>query len=226
MPEITPSFIMFFVWAFATLLAVWSMLVAIRFALRTARNAENILPDEEYPRVAVIVPISVFLIFLLLFNTFNSVRSATLILANVPFAIIGGILALHMTAIPLSVSAAIGFIALFGISVMDGIIVLDDFNRRVASGVERTRAIIQTCETQMRPVVMTCIIACVGLLPAAVSTGIGSQVQKPLAMVVVGGMLFAPVLILVILPVLILTFSARKSLVNEQHSAEEFAGAD
>ena len=85
--------------------------------------------------------------------------------------------------------------------------------RRVASGIERTRAIIETCETQMRPVVMTCIIAAVGLLPAAVSTGIGSQVQKPLAMVVVGGMLFAPVLILIILPVLILAISDRKSMV-------------
>ena len=94
---------------------------------------------------------------------------------------------------------------------MDGIIVLDDFNRRVVGGVERSQAIFETCRTQMRPVVMTCIIACVGLLPAAVSTGIGSQVQKPLAMVVVGGMLFAPVLILVILPALILTFSDRKS---------------
>ena len=182
--------------------------------------------ERAMARLSIVVPISIALIGVLLFMNFGSIRDTLLALSVIPMATVGGIVALYIFAIPFSISAAIGFIALFGISVMDGIIVLDDFNRRVASGVERTRAIIQTCETQMRPVVMTCIIACVGLLPAAVSTGIGSQVQKPLAMVVVGGMLFAPVLILVILPVLILTFSARKSLVNEQHSAEEFAGAD
>jgi cobalt-zinc-cadmium resistance protein CzcA len=103
---------------------------------------------------------------------------------------------------------------------MDGIIVLDDFNRRVEAGIERAHAIVETCETQMRPVFMTCIIAAIGLLPAAVSSGIGSQVQKPLAVVVVGGMLFAPILILVILPALILTFSSRTSLRAETRQTQ------
>jgi cobalt-zinc-cadmium resistance protein CzcA len=111
--------------------------------------------------------------------------------------------------IPFSVSAAIGFIALFGISVMDGIIILSQFNQLIETGVERTTAILRTGELQMRPVLMTCVIAGVGLLPAALSTGIGSQVQKPLAVVVVGGMMLAPIVILITLPVLILLFSRR-----------------
>ena len=95
---------------------------------------------------------------------------------------------------------------------MDGIIVINQFNQLIETGRERMQAILETCETQMRPVVMTCVIAAVGLLPAAFSTGIGSQVQKPLAVVVVGGMMFAPVLILVILPVLVFMFSRRSAI--------------
>ena len=100
--------------------------------------------------------------------------------------------------------------ALFGIAVMDGIIILSQFNNLIDNGMERTRAIIRTGELQMRPVMMTCIIAGVGLLPAALSSGIGSQVQKPLAIVVVGGMMLAPIVILVTLPVLIAMFSRRR----------------
>ncbi len=98
---------------------------------------------------------------------------------------------------------------------MDGIIVLSYYNRMIDDGADRATAILRTCETQMRPVVMTCVAACVGLLPAAISTGIGSQVQKPLALVVVGGMLLAPGLILTLLPVLIDLFSRRASLSEE-----------
>jgi heavy metal efflux system protein len=127
----------------------------------------------------------------------------------IPMAVVGGIFALFLLNIPFSVSAAIGFIALFGISVMDGIIILSQFNQLIEAGIERTEAILRTGELQMRPVLMTCVIAGVGLLPAALSSGIGSQVQKPLAVVVVGGMMLAPVVILVTLPVLILLFSRR-----------------
>ena len=132
-----------------------------------------------------------------------------------PMALIGGILALFLTGTPFSVSAAIGFVALFGISAMDGIIVIAFFNRALQAGTERGAALLRTCEVQMRPVMMTCIVACVGLLPAALSTGIGSQVQKPLATVVVGGSLLAPVLILLALPVLIDLFSRRRQFVEE-----------
>src|SRR5207253_8951854 len=106
-------------------------------------------------------------------------------------------------------SAAIGFIALFGISVMDGILILSQYNLLVQSGMERTAAVLRTGALQLRPVLMTCVIAGVGLLPAALSSGIGSQVQKPLAIVVVGGMTLAPIVILITLPVLISLFSRR-----------------
>jgi cobalt-zinc-cadmium resistance protein CzcA len=111
--------------------------------------------------------------------------------------------------IPFSVSAAIGFIALFGISVMDGIIILSQYNQLLESGLPRMEAIRETGELQMRPVLMTCVIAAIGLFPAALSSGIGSQVQKPLAIVVVGGMMLAPLVILIVLPVLISLFSPR-----------------
>jgi heavy metal efflux system protein len=115
-----------------------------------------------------------------------------------------------VTGIPFSVSAAVGFIALFGISVMDGIIILSQYNQLIDEGMERGRAILRTGELQLRPVLMTCVVAGVGLLPAALSSGIGSQVQKPLAVVVVAGMMVAPVVILLTLPALIATFSRRR----------------
>ena len=132
-----------------------------------------------------------------------------------PMALIGGIFALSITGTPFSASAAIGFIALFGISVMGGIIIIAYFNQMIDSGLERSAAILRTCQTQLRPVVMICVVACVGLLPAAVSAGIGSQVQKPLALVVVGGILVAPVLMLIILPVLIEMFSRKRQRADE-----------
>ena len=165
--------------------------------------------QDAIKRLALVVPISLGLICLLLFLNFESLRDAMLAASVMPMALIGGIFALALTGTPFSVSAAIGFIALFGIAAMDGIIVLSSFNHLLAAGQNRAAAIRQACATQMRPVIMTCIAACVGLLPAAVSTGIGSQVQKPLALVVVGGILLAPALILLVLPVLIELFSRR-----------------
>jgi cobalt-zinc-cadmium resistance protein CzcA len=167
--------------------------------------------QEAIKRLALVVPISLTLICILLFLNFESVADAMLAASVMPMALIGGVLALAITGTPFSVSAAIGFIALFGIAAMDGIIVLSAYNLLIAEGRSRATAIRQACTTQMRPVVMTCIAACVGLLPAALSTGIGSQVQKPLALVVVGGILLAPILILIVLPVLIEKFSQRQS---------------
>src|SRR6202007_2250524 len=159
--------------------------------------------QEAIGRLAVAVPLSLGLICILLFLNFGSVIERLRAASGMPMALIGGILALFLTGTPFSVSAAIGFVALFGISAMDGIIVISFFNRALEAGTERGAALLRTCEVQMRPVMMTCIVACVGLLPAALSTGIGSQVQKPLAIVVVGGSLLAPLLILLVLPVLI-----------------------
>jgi heavy metal efflux system protein len=170
---------------------------------------------DALQRLTVMVPLSLFLIGILLYINFNSLRDALLAASVIPMALIGGVLALLFTGTPFSVSAAIGFVALFGIAAMDGIIVLSFYNRMLDEGLDRAGAIMRTCLTQMRPVLMTCVAACVGLLPAAVSTGVGSQVQKPLALVVVGGILLAPVLILIVFPVLIDIFS-RHSEAREQ----------
>jgi cobalt-zinc-cadmium resistance protein CzcA len=165
--------------------------------------------QDAIARLKVVVPLCLGLIALLLWINFGSVPDTLLAMSVIPMAVVGGIFALFLMQIPFSVSAAIGFIALFGISVMDGIIILSQFNQLIEEGMERTAAILRTGELQMRPVLMTCVIAGVGLLPAALSTGIGSQVQKPLAVVVVGGMMLAPLVILVTLPVLIMLFSRR-----------------
>jgi heavy metal efflux system protein len=166
---------------------------------------------DAIARLEVVVPITLGLIALLLWINFGSLGDTLLAMSVIPMAVVGGVLGLSVTGVPFSVSAAIGFIALFGISVMNGIIVLSQYNFLVRSGIERVQAILQTGALQIRPVLMTCVIASVGLLPAALSTGIGSQVQKPLAIVVVSGMMVAPILILLVLPSLMATFPRRSS---------------
>jgi heavy metal efflux system protein len=171
--------------------------------------------QEALARLAIVVPLSLLLICVLLYINFGSLTDTLLAASVMPMALIGGVFALYLTGTPFSVSAAIGFVALFGIAAMDGIIVISYYNHKLQDGLAPAAALLRTCEVQMRPVVMTCVAACVGLLPAAVSTGIGSQVQKPLALVVVGGILLAPVLILIVLPLLIQLFSRRASLLQE-----------
>ena len=168
--------------------------------------------QEAIARLEIVVPLSLGVIGLLLWINFTSIRDTLLALSVIPMAVIGGVFALFATGIPFSVSAAIGFIALFGISVMNGILILSQYNQLIELGLQRIDAIIRAGEAQMRPVLMTCVIAGIGLLPAAMSTGIGSQVQKPLAVVVVGGMMVAPLVILVALPALIALFSQRKTV--------------
>jgi cobalt-zinc-cadmium resistance protein CzcA len=175
-------------------------------------------------RLAVVVPIAIALILLLLYVSFGSLRDTLVAGSAIPMALTGGILALFILGMPFSISAAIGFVALFGIAAMNGIMVLSCFNRLVEGGMEREEALRQTCVLQMRPVLMTCVAAAVGLLPAAFSTAIGSQVQRPLAVVVVGGTSLAPFLFLTVLPSLIGLFSRRRAAepaptgaVAEQH---------
>jgi len=165
--------------------------------------------QDAIKRLSIVVPISLALIGVLLWFNFGSMVDTMLAMSVIPMAVLGGVLGLLFSGVPFSVSAAIGFIALFGIAVMDGIIILSQFNQLIDEGVDRVKAVIRTGELQMRPVLMTCAVAGIGLLPAALSTGIGSQVQKPLALVVVSGMALAPLVILVTLPVLILLFSRR-----------------
>jgi cobalt-zinc-cadmium resistance protein CzcA len=177
--------------------------------------------QDAIKRLSIVVPISLTLIALLIWFNFGSVVDTVLTMSVIPMAVFGGILGLLLTGIPFSVSAAIGFIALFGISVMDGIIIISQYNQLIDEGMERGRAILRTGELQLRPVLMTCVVAGIGLLPAAVSHGIGSQVQKPLAVVVVAGMMLAPIVILVTLPALISMFSrrSRSGLAAEGHLA-------
>jgi heavy metal efflux system protein len=151
-------------------------------------------------RLAVIVPISLLLIVVLLYSLFNSLRDSLLVLAGIPFAAGGGVLALYFTGLNFSVSAAVGFISLFGVSVMNGILIMTYYNEVKAGGASVMESMYHAASQRMRPMLMTALSACIGLLPAAVSQGIGSQVQRPLATVVVGGMFIGPIILLVVVP--------------------------
>ena len=160
-------------------------------------------------RLAIVVPISVFLIFVLLFNAFGSLRSAMIILMNVPLGLIGGVLALLVTHIPLSVSAAIGFIALFGQAVLNGVVMVTCFDQLRAQGLAAPNAVFEGASTRFRTVMMTALLAMLGLLPMALSHGIGSETQRPLAVVVIGGLVSATLLTLVVLPTVYLATAPR-----------------
>jgi cobalt-zinc-cadmium resistance protein CzcA len=160
--------------------------------------------QEAQRRLAFIVPLSLLLIVVLLYSMFSSLRDSLLALAGIPFAISGGLLALYLTGMNFSISAAVGFVSLFGVSVMDGILMLTYYHQLRGQGdLSREAALMRAAEVRMRPRFMTALSAFIGLLPAAVSTGIGSQVQRPLAVVIVGGMLLVPLLISWMFPVLL-----------------------
>ena len=166
--------------------------------------------ENAKARLEVIIPISLLLILALLYALFNSLRDSLMALAGIPFAAGGGVLALYLTGLNFSISAAIGFVSLFGVSVMNGILITTYFNEVKASGMETIPAMFQAASQRMRPMLMTALSACIGLLPAAVSTGIGSQVQRPLATVVVGGMFIGPIVLLVVVPALMTLFLGRR----------------
>jgi cobalt-zinc-cadmium resistance protein CzcA len=153
-------------------------------------------------RLAFIVPLSLLLILMLLYSLFNSIRDSLLALSGIPFAVAGGILGLYLAGLNASVSAAVGFISLFGVSAMDGILLVSYIRRDIAEGMGTEEAIIRAAQTRMRQIFMTGFSACIGLVPAAISTGIGSQVQQPLACVIVGGMLLSPICSLLVIPTL------------------------
>src|SRR2546425_4185208 len=163
-------------------------------------------------RLAVIVPVSVFLIFILLFDAFGSVKNASIILVNIPLASIGGIVALYLTGIHVSVSAAIGFIALFGQAVLNGVVMVSYFADLRAQGLSPRDAVTTGATVRLRTVLMTALLAMLGLMPMALSHSIGSEVQKPLAVVVIGGLVSAAPLALVALPTLYLLVEERGAL--------------
>lgn len=161
-------------------------------------------------RLEYIVPISVVLVMVLLYGLFNSFRDSLVALAGIPFAIAGGIFALYVTRLNFSISAAVGFVSLFGVSVMNGILIITYYNEIRLSGIRGVAAMQRAAEQRMRPMLMTALSACLGLFPAAISHGIGSQVQRPLATVIVGGMLLGPILLLVVVPALQMLFLGKE----------------
>jgi cobalt-zinc-cadmium resistance protein CzcA len=163
-------------------------------------------------RLMIVVPITLLLILVLLYGLFNSFRDSLLAVAGIPFAVGGGLIALYVAGLDFSVSAAIGFISLFGVAVMDGILNITYFRELKASGMNVSEAVFRATEQRMRPMLMTALSAGVGLFPAAISHGIGSQVQRPLATVVVGGMFIGPLLLLVVAPALRKIFLARENV--------------
>jgi heavy metal efflux system protein len=160
-------------------------------------------------RLIIVVPITLLLILVLLYGLFNSLRDSLLAVAGIPFAIGGGLIALYLADLDFSVSAAIGFISLFGVAVMDGILNITYFRELRIQGMDVAEAVFRGAEQRMRPMLMTALSAGVGLFPAAISHGIGSQVQRPLATVVVGGMFIGPLLLLIVAPALRRIFLVR-----------------
>ena len=180
--------------------------VAIAFKLpegyKMSWNGEFENQQRASATLARVVPICLLVIFLILFVNYGNVKDAFLTIMNVPFALIGGILALHLTGINFSISAGIGFIALFGVCIQNGVILISVFRKNLDAKMHLDKAIREGVLSRVRPVVMTALMAMIGLMPAAISTGIGSETQKPLAVVVIGGLVTSTILTLLILPVI------------------------
>jgi heavy metal efflux system protein len=176
--------------------------------------------QEAKKRLEIIVPISFILIAGALYSLFNNFKDSILALAGIPDAVVGGILALYVTGLHFSISAAIGFVSLFGVSVMDGILMITFYHQELTHGLTHIDAMYRAASTRMRPLLMTSLSACIGLLPAAISTGIGSQVQRPLATVIVGGMLVGPVMLLLAVPALRLIFLGGEHHLTVDHSEQ------
>jgi cobalt-zinc-cadmium resistance protein CzcA len=163
-------------------------------------------------RLMIIVPITIGLIFFLLFSSFNSLKQALLVIINLPFALIGGIIALFISRLYLSVPASVGFIALFGVAVLNGIVLVTYINQLRQKGLSLNEAIITGCERRLRPVLMTASVAILGLIPMLFASGPGSEVQKPLAVVVVGGLITSTIVTLLVLPALYGWFEKEKEV--------------
>src|SRR6185369_11025713 len=177
-----------------------SRLVHLPDGYKMTWNGEFENQQRASKTLSQVVPICLLAIFLILFITFGNVKDAVLTILNVPFALIGGILALHITGINFSIYAGIGFIALFGVCIQNGVILISVFRKNLDAGMHLDEAVRGGVISRVRPVVMTALMAMIGLMPAAISTGIGSETQKPLAVVVIGGLVTSTILTLLILP--------------------------
>ncbi|MCS6823536.1 MAG: CusA/CzcA family heavy metal efflux RND transporter [Cytophagaceae bacterium] len=209
--------------------------IGVKFSVRdrdlgsTIRDAQREVDDIELPEgynlawtgefenqvratdtLMKMVPLSLIGIFVLLFITFASVKDSLIVICNVPFAVTGGIIALHMTGINFGISAGVGFIALFGICVQNGVILVSQFEENLKLKMKVDEAIFNAVKLRTRPVVMTALMASIGLLPAAISTGIGSESQKPLAVVIIGGLVTSTFLTLLVFPIVFWIFNRTK----------------
>lgn len=172
-------------------------------------------------RLAMVVPIAIALIFVMLFTTFRSLRQASLIILNIPFAMIGGVISLYLSGLYLSVPASVGFITLFGVAVLNGVVMVTYFNQLRESGRTVLQAVQEGAERRLRPVLMTALIASLGLLPLLIATGPGSELQRPLAVVVIGGLFTSTLLTLVLLPTLYAWLEGRAERRDGRASAEQ-----
>jgi cobalt-zinc-cadmium resistance protein CzcA len=160
--------------------------------------------------LANVIPVSLIGILVLLFVLFSNLKDALVVLINVPFAVIGGILALHITGINFGISGGVGFIALLGICIQNGVILVSEFHANIKKKLQLNEAIFEAIKVRTRPIVMTALMASIGLLPAALSTGIGSESQKPLAVVIIGGLITATILTLLVFPIIFWIFNKSK----------------
>jgi cobalt-zinc-cadmium resistance protein CzcA len=184
------------------------------YAMTWGGQFEN--QQRAIARLKIIIPLSVFLIFVLLFWAFGSVKHAVLVLLMVPFTLIGGLAGLAVAGLHLSVSAAVGFIAVAGISVQNGVIMVEQFTESMRKGKELAESVLEGAVSRLRPIVMTALMAGLGLLPAALSHGIGSETQRPFAVVIVGGIVSATLFTLLLLPLLFPLFGGERSTDAEQ----------
>jgi len=163
-------------------------------------------------RLYIIVPLVIFIIFVLLFGTFQSVAIALLIMLNLPFALIGGTMALYLSHTNFNISAAVGYIAVFGVSVLNGVVLVTSIRQAQSEGLALPEAIVSGCEIRFRAIVVSAIVAVIGFLPAALSQGIGSEIQRPLARVVIGGLISSTALTLLVLPAICVLMGLRTAV--------------
>lgn len=162
-------------------------------------------------RLSLVVPIAAALVFIMLFTTFQSARQALLVILNIPFALIGGVVSLYLSGLYLSVPASVGFITLFGVAVLNGVVMVTYFNQLRAKGYALLDAVREGAQRRLRPVLLTALIAALGLVPMLLASGPGSEIQRPLAVVVIGGLVTSTLLTLVLLPMLYAWFEGRTS---------------
>jgi cobalt-zinc-cadmium resistance protein CzcA len=172
--------------------------------------------EEAKARLGVVVPACFFMIFLLLFTALGSVKQALLVFSGVPLALTGGIITLWLRGMPFSISAAVGLIALSGVAVLNGLVMITRINQLVREGIEANKAIIEGALSRFRPVLMTALVASLGFVPMAIATGAGAEVQKPLATVVIGGLITATILTLLVLPAIYKRFNLARDLLAKE----------